>query len=1015
MRFDEHDSEHAMSQRTARWILQERLQRGGSPWAIRYRVSVLALVVLSALACASEPTAETDSAVSIHPTATADELLVVDCLLPGQVRRLGSKLTYLTPRRPIKTSAVDCAVRGGEYTAFDRANYATALAVWLPTAENGDPEAQNYVGEIYERGLGRAPDYAIAAQWYRRAAEQGYAAAQINLGQMYEHGLGVEQDVARALDWYARGAGLEGGAWELVSASELGELKDQVVVRTAEADSLRSQLASAQRALEKSRSQRVDRRADAARSFELVAAQRGALADERRKLAFELERIQAASAALERRRTQAEAEQLDRAQLEARAEQLAVRETELGRRFDALDAKTAQLARALHELELERDRLRAEQQATASTRQETEQSRLGLAEREQQIAAREAELRARQRELETHHARLEARQAELEAQRSESQSLGQAELAEQTATLDAREAELARQLEAVDAMTAELAVRLRDLEQERDGLQRARQLVASSRSEIEASRSELQVRERELASSTATLQARRRELAERASQLEARHAELEAQRQRNELRAGELEGQQRELARERGELEAISLARTALLDYATELGRRELTLEQRSQDFEARSRELNAAEQTLERKRREMAELDAEIAKLRAAAEEQRQALAALPEAEAPPVALARPAIQMIDPLIVATRDSPGGSGLRQIPLADGVLERMIVGRVVAPAGLLSLTINDLALPMLPNGLFQSTLKIQPGGTEVDVVAVDQQGQRANVQFLLFSKEAEPLAPTGAVSSAGPKAAPLRLPADLDLGRYHALVIGNDHYGELPDLESAVNDADAVSRVLEKRYGFEVTTLRDATRYEILSAMNTLTAKLTRKDNLLIYYAGHGELDRVNQVGHWLPVDAERDNPANWLSTRSLTDQLNRMKARHVLVVADSCYSGALTRSAVTSLKAGELTEERMSWIKAQLRLRVRMALTSGGLKPVLDVGDGKNSLFARSFIDVLERNDGVLDGLTLYQAISARVVQAARELDFDQMPEYAPIRHGHHENGHFLFVPRGA
>jgi hypothetical protein len=111
----------------------------------------------------------------------------------------------------------------------------------------------------------------------------------------------------------------------------------------------------------------------------------------------------------------------------------------------------------------------------------------------------------------------------------------------------------------------------------------------------------------------------------------------------------------------------------------------------------------------------------------------------------------------------------------------------------------------------------------------------------------------------------------------------------------------------------------------------------------------------------------------------------------------------------------VTSLKAGELTEERMSWIKAQLRLRVRMALTSGGLKPVLDVGDGKNSLFARSFIDVLERNDGVLDGLTLYQAISARVVQAARELDFDQMPEYAPIRHGHHENGHFLFVPRGA
>jgi len=83
------------------------------------------------------------------------------------------------------------------------------------------------------------------------------------------------------------------------------------------------------------------------------------------------------------------------------------------------------------------------------------------------------------------------------------------------------------------------------------------------------------------------------------------------------------------------------------------------------------------------------------------------------------------------------------------------------------------------------------------------------------------------------------------------------------------------------------------------------------------------------------------------------------------------------------------------------------------MALTSGGLKPVLDVGDGKHSLFARSLLDVLRSNQGVLDGLSLYQAISARVVKAARELDFEQMPEYAPILHGHHENGHFLFVPR--
>jgi len=49
---------------------------------------------------------------------TSDDLLIVDCLLPGQIRKLGRQMTYLTPRRPIKTTAKDCEIRGGEYVAF---------------------------------------------------------------------------------------------------------------------------------------------------------------------------------------------------------------------------------------------------------------------------------------------------------------------------------------------------------------------------------------------------------------------------------------------------------------------------------------------------------------------------------------------------------------------------------------------------------------------------------------------------------------------------------------------------------------------------------------------------------------------------------------------------------------------------------------------------------------------------------------------------------------------------------
>src|SRR5690606_30659130 len=118
------------------------------------------------------------------------ELQVVDCLLPGQVRVVGGR-PYQTPRRPARTTAADCGARGGEYLAYDRADYRSALNVWLPTAEQGDAEAQTMVGEIYERGLGAEPNYEAAAEWYRRAAEQGFSRAQFNLGTLYEQGLGV--------------------------------------------------------------------------------------------------------------------------------------------------------------------------------------------------------------------------------------------------------------------------------------------------------------------------------------------------------------------------------------------------------------------------------------------------------------------------------------------------------------------------------------------------------------------------------------------------------------------------------------------------------------------------------------------------------------------------------------------------------------------------------------------------------------------------------------------------------
>ncbi len=186
--------------------------------------------------------------------------------------------------------------------------------------------------------------------------------------------------------------------------------------------------------------------------------------------------------------------------------------------------------------------------------------------------------------------------------------------------------------------------------------------------------------------------------------------------------------------------------------------------------------------------------------------------------------------------------------------------------------------------------------------------------------------------------------------AEIDFGRYHALIIGNNAYANLPDLETAVNDAEAVARVLETRYGFKVRLLRDATKLDILRAVNGYRAALTERDNLLIYYAGHGWLDPQTKTGYWQPVDAEADDDLNWIANGELTRRLDAMSARNVMVIADSCYSGTLVREATSRLATGA---ERETWLERMSEKRSRTAIVSGGLEPVMDAGRGGHSVFA--------------------------------------------------------------
>jgi len=86
--------------------------------------------------------------------------------------------------------------------AYDRKDYATALAKFRSSAQQGVSEAQYNLALMYDKGRDVAQDYKEAVRWYQLAAKQGSAEAQVNLGVMYSDGRGVAQDYKEAVRWY---------------------------------------------------------------------------------------------------------------------------------------------------------------------------------------------------------------------------------------------------------------------------------------------------------------------------------------------------------------------------------------------------------------------------------------------------------------------------------------------------------------------------------------------------------------------------------------------------------------------------------------------------------------------------------------------------------------------------------------------------------------------------------------------------------------------------------------------
>jgi uncharacterized protein len=357
-----------------------------------------------------------------------------------------------------------------------------------------------------------------------------------------------------------------------------------------------------------------------------------------------------------------------------------------------------------------------------------------------------------------------------------------------------------------------------------------------------------------------------------------------------------------------------------------------------------------------------------------------------------------KPRIQLIEPASLLSGSRLRSASSAAIKAQPGPIT--VAGRVSSSLAIDRVEVNGQKQTVDTNGLFSTTLTLRNEPLPVAVAAVDASGNRSLSEFLLSAQ-------------AGAAAANASSSVKNSASRY-ALVIANQNYSKgYEKLDTPHADGRAIKSLLEVRYGFQVNLLLDATRRDVLLALNNLRLRVGAGDQILVYYAGHGEMDGITQRGYWIPVDGERRNVSNWISVVDITDQLNAMPARQVMVVADSCYSGTMTRSAVPAIDQ-QLAEDAQRSAIAQLgNQRSRVVMTSGGLEPVIDGGGGRNSLFARSFIDVLTHINTPMEAQQVHTALSARFLYLSRRLNLQQRPEYGPLRFAGHESGDFVFVPR--
>jgi len=319
----------------------------------------------------------------------------------------------------------------------------------------------------------------------------------------------------------------------------------------------------------------------------------------------------------------------------------------------------------------------------------------------------------------------------------------------------------------------------------------------------------------------------------------------------------------------------------------------------------------------------------------------------------------------------------------------------LVKGTATDASGIYEVFINGREANMVDPGVFWLEVPLAMGENKIMVRASDTRQNTAEESFTII-RDGDAPPPVTTI-----KQAPV---VSIASGKYYALLIGVQEYRDksINPLTEPLNDVEKINSLLTSKYTFEaqnITVLKNPLRTAIMDKFDELSRKVTKQDNLLIFYAGHGYWDEQFKQGYWLPSDARKDNRGEWISNGTIVDYIRGIQSNHTLLIADACFSGGIfqTRSAFSDAPPA---------IEEMYKLSSRKAITSGTLKEVPD-----RSVFVEYLTKRLsDNNEPYLTAEQLFVSFRTAVINNS---PVKQVPQYGEIRESGDEGGDFVFIKK--